>query len=225
MIMVKKSAFLLYLAMVVNAIVLVFVSAHRAFIIGLNPFLGLIFLLLSLLVGIPLAIFVGRKLVRYLKSKGWMDPATAFALGAFCLLIGDLIDRLVFGQSTLDIQVHDTLFVIAHSHLDLFSALLCFLFAAVYADYPRVTGRRLNEPMGYIHFFATLVAAYAVRWSFHYEGLAGMPRRYIDYNGWIDMSRYEWMSSFAGWVVVLFGCCQLLFVFNLVYSAVRGRRF
>ena len=93
-----------------------------------------------------------RRLVRYFGAGGWMDPAATFILGAFILLIRELINGLVVGQTTLDIQLHDTLFVIAHSHLTIGFVVIFFFFAGVYEDYPRVTGRILNAPMGYVHY-------------------------------------------------------------------------
>jgi cytochrome c oxidase subunit 1 len=223
--MIKKTAFLLYLAMLINAFVLILMSARRAFVIGLNPFLGLAFVLLTLLVGIPLAIFAIRRLVGFLQSNGWMDPATVFVLGAFIFSIGGLINQLFFRQTTLDIMVHDTMFVIARTHVTIFVALLLLFFAGVYAGYPRVTGRVMNAPMGYLHLAVTLVAAYAINWPSPYEGLAGMPRRYMDYGSWIDTSRYGWMGTFAGWAAVLMICGQFLFLVNVVYSAVKGRKY
>ena len=223
--MIKKTVFLLALAILIDAFMLVFIWAHRLFVTELNPFMGAVVVVLSLLVGIPLAIFAIKRLVGLLSSEGSMDPETVFVLGAFIFLIGGLVNQLFFRQTTLDIQVHDTLFVIAHTHVTIFVALLLLFFAGVYAGYPRVTGRVMNAPMGYLHFAITLVAAYAINWPVAYEGLAGMPRRYIDYSSWIDISRYGWMGTFTGWAAVLMICAQLLFLVNVVYSAVNGRKF
>jgi cytochrome c oxidase subunit 1 len=224
--MIKKTAFLLYLAMLINAFMLVLMSAHhRALVMGLNPFLGLVFMALTLLIGVPLIVFAIRRLVGLLSSKGWMDPGTVFVLGAFIFMIGGLINQLFFRQTTVDIMVHDTMFVIAHTHIIIFVALLLLFFAGVYAGYPRVTGRVMNAPMGYLHLVVTLVAAYAINWPVPYEGLAGMPRRYMDYGSWIDMSSYGWMSTFAGWAAMLMICGQFLFLVNVVYSAVKGRKY
>jgi cytochrome c oxidase subunit 1 len=181
--------------------------------------------LLTLLIGVPLVVFAIRRLVRILRSSGWMDPATVFVLGAFIFLIGGLVNQLFFRQTTLDIQVHDTLFVLGHRFVTIFFALILLFFAGVYAGYPRITGRIMNAPMGYLHFAITLLAAYAINWPVPYKGLAGMPRRYISYADWISMDRYGWMTTFQGWAAVLFFFAQLLFLVNVVYSAVKGRKF
>lgn len=220
MIMIKKIAFFLMLAVLVNVFVLVFAWADRMFVEGLKPFAGLVVVLVTLVVGIPLAVFAARRLFRYLGAKGWMDPSAAFLMGAFILLIGDLTIWLVFGQTTLDIQVHDTLFVIAHVHVVIFIVVVMLFFAGIYAGYPRATGRKMNAPMGYLHFGVTLVALFVIRWPMFYAGVAGRQRI-----GWESFYRYEWIGVFQTWAAVLLVCGQLLFVVNLVYSGVRGRKY
>jgi hypothetical protein len=81
--MLKKIAFLLALAIVINVFVFVFSWADRLFVEGLEPFVGSVVVLVTLAIGILLAVFAVRRLVRYLGARGWMDPAAVFLLGAY----------------------------------------------------------------------------------------------------------------------------------------------
>jgi cytochrome c oxidase subunit 1 len=215
--MIKKAALLLLLAIVINAILLAFIWAHHTFVTGLNPFLGIVFLVLLLLILVPVAFFsfswVARQSLR-------LTPAMAFIFGLFVLLIGDLMNNN--GNSTFDIQLHDTLFVIAHFHLILFFALLFLAFAAVYFVFPKITGRKMNAPMGYIHFALTLIAAYFLCCPYHYAGLAGMPRRYMDYSNWVSMDGFSGLNHFTTLVMLLLVCGQMVFLANLVWSVLKG---
>jgi cytochrome c oxidase subunit 1 len=220
--MIKKAALLLLLAIVINAILLAFTWAHHTFVTGLNPFLGTIFLVLSLLILVAVVFFSFRWVAR---QSLRLTPAMAFIFGLFVFLIGDLMNTVNNGNSTIDIQLHDSYFVIAHVHLILFFALLFLAFAAVYFVFPKITGRTMNAPMGYIHFALTLIAAYFLCWPYHYTGLAGMPRRYMDYSNWVArMDEFTAKNNFTTWTMILLVCGQVVFLANLVWSAVKGEK-
>jgi len=218
--MIKKAILLLLLAIVINAVLLAFIWTHHTFVTGLNPFLGTIFLILSLLILVPVVFFsfswVARQSLR-------LTPAMAFIFGLFVLLVEDLMNSVNNGTSTLDIQLHDTYFVIAHIHLILFFALLFLAFAAVYFVFPKITGRTMNAAMGYIHFALTLIPVYFLCWPHHYAGLAGMPRRYMDYSNWVSLDGLSGTNHFNAQVMILLVFGQVVFVVNLVWSLVKGQ--
>jgi cytochrome c oxidase subunit 1 len=217
--MIKKAALLLLLAIVINAILLAFIWAHHTFVTGLNPFLGTVFWVLSLLILVPVLFFSFRWVARQSLRP---TPAMAFIFGLLVLLIGDLMNTVNHRTSTLDIQLHDTYFVIAHVHLILFFALLFLAFAAVYYAFPKITGRTMNAPMGYIHFALTLVATYFLCWPSQYVGLAGMPRRYMDYSNFLSLDGFSAVNRFTTRAVILLVGGQVVFVANLVWSVVKG---
>jgi len=221
--MLKKTALLLVLAILVNALLFVFIWAGRSFVLGFNPFGALLALFLSLLIATPLAILTVRRLTRYYEGKSRFSPATIFFLGFFIFLIGNVVNRLAFGPFTMDFQFHDTLFVIADIHVMIFIALMFLALSAAYFFYPRIVGRSMNATMGYIHFGVTLIGAYLLYWPVQYTGLAGMPRRYFDYATWVSID-YGRIDVFKMKVIFLFACAQLLFPVNLIYSAIWGKK-
>jgi cytochrome c oxidase subunit I len=222
--MLKKTAILLLLATFLNAIVFICVWAYRLIVFDVNPFISLVGLFFFLLISIPLTIISVKWLVKQYNVRYLFSPAAVFLLGSFIFLTGDITNERFFGHSTLDIQLHDTLFVIANAHLMIFFALIFLALSYAHYMYPRKIGRTLNAPMVYIHFVITLVAAYILCLPMPYEGLAGMPRRYIDYGGWISMKPFEYINGRIIISILLLPFAQLLFLFNATYSAFKGAK-
>src|SRR5689334_21315621 len=160
------------------------VWAHHMFVSGLNPFLGSVFVLLTLLIAIPSAIKVFNWLTTIWKGNIRFTPGMMFSLGFVSLFISGGLTGIFLGNSTLDIHLHDTYFVIAHFHIVMGVAGFFGMFAGLYHWYPKLYGRYLNNNLGYIHFWLTLIGAYLIFWPMHYEGLAGMPRSYYEYTNW-----------------------------------------
>lgn len=82
----------------------------------------------------------------------------------------------------------------------------------------------MNALAGYIHFVITLFGAYLVFWPMHYEGLAGMPRRYLDYSGWSLFDQFQNLNIFITNGVIIILAAQALFLFNFCYSIFKGKR-
>lgn len=82
----------------------------------------------------------------------------------------------------------------------------------------------MNKTLGYIHFWITIVCAYLIFWPMHYEGIAGMPRRYYDYSNWESFKMFEGLNTFIGYVVIIVFATQFLFIFNFFYSIYKGRK-
>jgi cytochrome c oxidase subunit 1 len=98
------------------------------------------------------------------------------------------------------------------------------MFAGVYHWFPKMYGRHLNNSLGYIHFWITMAGAYLIFWPMHYEGLAGMPRRYFDYSIWESFKQFAELNRFISTVAMIVFATQLLFLMNFFYSIFKGRR-
>ena len=217
-----------YMAMVASlfsiTILAFLVWAHHMFVTGLNPFLGSIFVLLTLLIAVPSAIKVFNWLTTIWRGNIRFTPAMLFALGFVSLFISGGLTGIFLGNSALDIHLHDTYFVIAHFHIVMGVASFFGMFAGVYHWFPKMFGRYLNNTLGYIHFWGTIICAYCIFWPMHYEGLAGMPRRYFDMSQWKTFSQFGELNKFITIVSILSFALQLLFVFNFFYSMFKGRK-
>jgi cytochrome c oxidase subunit 1 len=217
-----------YMAMVGSlfaiAVLAFLVWAHHMFVTGLNPFLGSVFVLLTLLIAVPSAIKVFNWLTTLWRGNIRFTPAMLFAIGFVSTFISGGLTGIFLGNSTLDIQLHDTMFVVAHFHIVMGVSGILGMFCGIYHWFPKMYGRYMNNTMSYIHFWITFAGAYLIFWPMHYEGLAGMPRRYLDYSNWISFNQFGGLNRFISTVAMITFAVQLLFVFNFIYSIFKGRR-
>jgi cytochrome c oxidase subunit 1 len=217
-----------YLAMVGSMFAICLLAflvwAHHMFVTGLNPFLGAFFVLLTLLIAVPSAIKVFNWLTTLWRGNLRFTPPMLFAIGFVSLFISGGLTGIFLGNSTLDLHLHDTYFVVAHFHIVMGVASFFGMFAGVYHWFPKMYGRFLNNTMAYIHFWVTFVGAYLIFWPMHYSGLAGMPRRYTDYSNWESFKQFAEMNRFISTVAMVVFAVQLLFVFNFFYSIWKGRK-
>ena len=200
------------------------VWAHHMFVTGLNPFLGSFFVLLTLLIAVPSAIKVFNWLTTLWKGSIRFTPAMLFAIGFVSLFISGGLTGIWLGNSSLDIHLHDTYFVIAHFHLVMGVASMFGMFAGIYHWYPKMYSRYMNNTLAYIHFWVTIIGAYCIFWPMHYEGLAGMPRRYYDFSNWESFKMFGGLNEFISVVALVVFAVQLLFIFNFFYSIFKGRK-
>ena len=89
-----------------------------------------------------------------------------------------VLTGLVFGDSALDIEIHDTYFVVAQFHLVMGVSAIFGMYSGIYHWFPKMYGKMMNKTLGYWHFWITIICAYGVFWPMHFIGLAGLPRRY-----------------------------------------------
>ncbi|MBE7172964.1 MAG: cbb3-type cytochrome c oxidase subunit I [Williamsia sp.] len=200
------------------------VWAHHMFVSGLNPFLGSVFVLLTLLIAVPSAIKVFNWLTTLWRGNLRFTPGMLFAIGFVSMFISGGLTGIFLGNSTIDLHLHDTYFVVAHFHIVMGVSAFFGMFAGIYHWFPKMFGRYLNNTMAYIHFWVTLAGAYLIFWPMHYEGLAGMPRRYYDFSPWVSFNNFQGLNRFISIVSIIVFAVQLLFVFNFFYSVFKGRK-
>jgi cytochrome c oxidase subunit 1 len=200
------------------------VWAHHMFVTGLNPFLGSVFVLLTLLIAVPSAIKVFNWITTIWRGNIRFTPATLFAIGFVSLFISGGLTGIFLGNSTIDIHLHDTMFVVAHFHIVMGVASFFGMFAGVYHWFPKMFGRYLNNTMAYMHFWVTMIGSYLIFWPMHYQGLAGVPRRYLDKRGWVSFNDFADLDKMITVVSIVVFAAQLLFVFNFFYSIFKGRK-
>jgi len=128
------------------------------------------------------------------------------------------------GNATADIQLHDTYFVVGHFHLMIGGVTLFGLFAAIYFWFPKMFGRLMNERLGKLHFWLTMVPFYALFLLQHFIGLSGTPRRYYSFDNYKFLESVQQSNVLITWMALFLGTAQLLFAINFCWSLSRGKK-
>ncbi len=217
-----------YRAMIGSMLAIGFLSfivwAHHMFISGLNPFLGSIFMFLTLIIAVPSAVKAFNYITTLWKGNIKFTTAMLFSIGLVSFFISGGLTGIFLGNSALDINLHDTYFVVAHFHLVMGSAAFFGLLAGVYHWFPKMFGRMMDERLGYIHFWLTFVGVYLVFFPLHYIGIAGFPRRYYSFTSFDAFSTFTDLNTFVSIAAIITFAAQFLFLFNFFYSIFAGRK-
>lgn len=216
-----------YRAMIGSIMAIAFLSTivwgHHMFVSGMNPFLGSVFTFTTLLIAIPSAVKAFNYITTLWKGNLQFNPAMLFSIGLVSTFITGGLTGIVLGDSALDINVHDTYFVVAHFHLVMGVSAIYGMYAGIYHWFPKMYGRMMNKTLGYVHFWITAVAAYGVFFPMHFIGLAGLPRRYYtntNFPLFDDLANInQVMTIFA----IIGGIGQLVFLVNFFMSIYKGK--
>lgn len=217
-----------YRAMIASIIAIAFLSTivwgHHMFISGMNPFLGSVFTFTTLLIAIPSAVKAFNYITTLWKGNLQLNPGMLFSIGLVSTFITGGLTGIILGDSTLDINVHDTYFVVAHFHLVMGISALYGFFAGVYHWFPRMFGRMMNKTQGYIHFWVTAVCAYGVFFPMHFIGMAGLPRRYYTNSNFPLFDELADTNVLITMFALVGAAFQLVFFWNFFYSIFKGKK-
>jgi cytochrome c oxidase subunit 1 len=200
------------------------VWAHHMYVSGMHPYFGFFFATTTLIIAVPTAIKVYNWLLTLWRGDIHLTLPMLFALGFIVTFVNGGLTGLFLGNVVVDVPLSDTMFVVAHFHMVMGVAPLLVIFGAIYHWFPLITGRMLNEAMGQIHFWVTFVGAYAVFFPMHYVGLVGVPRRYPEIGDPAFMTAsVDGLNAFISIAAFIVGAAQILFLFNIFWSARYGR--
>ncbi|MEH6304976.1 cbb3-type cytochrome c oxidase subunit I [Olivibacter sp. CPCC 100613] len=200
------------------------VWGHHMFVTGMNPFLGGVFMITTLIIAVPSAVKTFNYLATLWRGNIKFTPAMLFAIGLVSFFISGGLTGIFLGNSALDINLHDTYFVVAHFHLVMGSASICGMLCGVYHWYPKMFGRMMNEKLGYLHFWMTFIGAYLVFFPMHFMGIDGVPRRYYSFTNFPFMQEWLTVNVFVTWAAIIAGFGQVAFLFNFFYSIWFGKK-
>jgi cytochrome c oxidase subunit 1 len=217
-----------YRAMVGSILGIAFLSfivwAHHMFISGMSPFLGSVFTFTTLLIAIPSAVKAFNYITTLWKGNLQFTPAMLFSIGLVSTFITGGLTGIILGDSALDINVHDTYFVVGHFHIVMGLSAIFGMFAGVYHWFPKMYGRMMNKKLGYAHFWLTIVAAYGTFFPMHYLGLAGLPRRYYSNSAFPMFDNLTDINEIVTICALIGAASQFLFLFNFFFSIFRGEK-
>jgi cytochrome c oxidase subunit 1 len=216
-----------YHAMAFSMIAIAFLSwivwGHHMFVSGMNPLLGTAFMMTTMVIAVPSAIKVFNWLGTLWGGSIRLTSPMLFALGFVSnFLIGGL-SGIFMASTPVDIFIHDTYYIVAHFHY-VVAGIIFALFAAVYYWFPKMFGRKMNEPMAKIHFVLTYIFFNGAFFPMHFLGVGGHMRRIY------NPMQYEFLMPMQHWNVfitvsaLLLGASQIFFLVNFIWSLFAGKK-
>jgi cytochrome c oxidase subunit 1 len=195
------------------------VWAHHMFVSGMNPYLRIPFMFSTLLVAVP----TGVKFFSWVSTlwKGKIEAPTPMLF-----VIGGVVVFLLGGLSgppnatvATDLHLQNTYWIVGHFHDTMFGGYIFPFFAAIYYWFPKVTGRRMNEALGKIHFWLMMPSFLTLTLLMMRVGLLGMRRRVADYDPALGFDNYHLIMTIAAYLIAI---SILIFLYNLIVSVTHG---
>ena len=207
---------------IVAAVLSFIVWAHHMFTSGMNFKLVMPFSITTILISVPFTLIVLSMIATLWKGAMRFPTPMLFAVGTLAVFIVGGITGIFLGSAPVDIYLHDTAFVVAHFHFTLFSAVIFGGFAGLYFWFPKMFGRMLNEPLGKIHFWFTLVGFNLVFIPMFVVGLGGQMRRIYDPTQYDFLKAHQPMNEFITYAAIVLFLGQIFFIFNFFWSMFKG---
>ncbi|HMB90735.1 MAG TPA: cbb3-type cytochrome c oxidase subunit I [Rhodothermales bacterium] len=200
------------------------VWAHHMFITGMGTSISAFFQLTTMIISIPSVIILSAFFITLWGGSIRFTTPMLFALGFLPMFgIGGLTG-LPLGLAPTDIPLHDTYYVIGHFHYVVAPGTIMALFAGIYYWYPKATGRKLNDMLGKVHFWGTLIFMNGIFFPMFIQGMAGVSRRLYDGGAIYDFAEpvihYNQFMSISAWLLAL---AQIPFIINFFLSIKKGK--
>ena len=218
-----------YRSMVYSLIFLGFMSfivwAHHMFLTGMGTAISAFFQTTTMIISVPSIVILSALFMSLWGGSIRFNTPMLFAL-AFLPMFGiGGLTGLPLGLSPSDIHLHDTYYVIGHFHYVVAPGTIFALFAGIYYWFPKVTGRRMSELLGKLHFWPSLIAINCVFMPMFIQGLAGVSRRLYDggdqYSHAQGVLQWNTFMSIAAYCLLL---AQIPFVINFFWSIKKGAK-
>ncbi len=216
-------------SMVYSIIVLGFLSfivwAHHMYLTNMGTAISSFFQITTMMISIPSVIILTCLFISLWGGSIRFNVPMLFAL-AFLPMFGiGGLTGLPLGLASPDIHLHDTYYVIGHFHYVVAPGTIFALFAGVYYWFPKITGRKMNEFLGHLHFWPSLVCMNLIFFPMLIQGLAGVSRRL--YDGGASYAHAQpvlYLNQVMSIAAFIMAAAQIFFIVNLFWSMFKGKR-
>jgi len=199
------------------------VWGHHMFVSGMNPLLGTTFMLSTMLIAVPSGIKVFNWLGTLWGGDIRLTSPMLFAMGFVSMFTIGGLSGIFMASTPVDLQIHDTYFIVGHIHYVLFGGSMFGIMAGIYFWFPKFFGRKMNETLGKIHFWLTFVGFNCTFFPMHILGTGAMMRRIPDPSFYEYLRPLQPMNTFISVSAFALGAGMLVFAYNFLGSLYARR--
>ena len=217
-----------YHAMAFSMIAIAFLSwivyGHHMFVSGMNPALGLSFMITTMIIAVPSAIKTFNWLGTLWGGRIQFTVPMLNGLAFVSMFVIGGLSGIFMASAPVDIYIQDTYFIVAHIHYVVFGGSIFGAFAGIYYWFPKMFGRMMNNALGHLHFWLTFVFFNLTFFPMHIIGVGGQMRRIY------NPLQYEFLQHQQHWNVIItigaiaLGLSQIVFAVNFVWSIFAGKK-
>jgi cytochrome c oxidase subunit 1 len=197
------------------------VWSHHMFTVGLGPIADSFFVASTMIIAIPTGIKIFNWLATMWGGALRFPTAMLFSVGVVAVFTVGGLSGIMHASAPIDLQQHDSYFVVAHFHYVLVGGAIMGLFSGIYFWFPKVTGRFMSESLGKWHFWTTMVGFNLTFFPMHFSGLFGMPRRTWTYQAELNLDVWNQLSTVGAFI---FAVSSLFLIWNLFRSVRKGEK-
>lgn len=212
-----------YRVIAVSSLLITGISAtvwvHHMFASATPSWMRILFMVTSMLVGVPTGIKVFGWVATIWGGKIRLTTPMLFSLGGIINFVFAGITGIMLASVPIDIHVNNTYFVVGHFHYVIYGTIVLGIYSGLYHWFPKMTGRMYYEGLGKIHFALTFIGTALTFVPMHFAGLMGMPRRVASYDP--EFAFWNVVASLGGF---LLGISTLPFILNIVSSWIQGEK-
>ncbi len=199
-----------------------FVWAHHQFIAGIDPRMANVFMVTTLLISVPIAELCFVVIATLYGGSITLNTPMLWALAFMAEFLLGGVTGIFLGATGADIYLHDTYFVLAHFHYTFFPIAIIGTFAALTYWFPKMFGRMMNDTLGKIHFWGTIIPFNFIFIPLFVLGLGGQHRRIYDFQNFPELAAMQPFRVFATMSLIVMLLFQLVFFYNFIQSLRKG---